>query len=53
MNSFEQFNLKKPLKNAIDDIGFTTPTPIQSQAFSVILSGKDIVGIAQTGTGKH
>ncbi len=52
MNSFEQFNLKKPLKNAIDDIGFTTPTPIQSQAFSVILSGKDIVGIAQTGTGK-
>lgn len=52
MNSFEQFNLKKSLKNAIDDIGFTTPTPIQSQAFSVILSGKDIVGIAQTGTGK-
>ena len=52
MNSFEQFNLKKSIKNALDDIGFTTPTPIQSQAFSVILSGKDIVGIAQTGTGK-
>lgn len=52
MSSFEKFNLKKPLNNAIDDIGFNRPTPMQEKAFSEIRSGKDIVGIAQTGTGK-
>lgn len=52
MNTFESFNLKKPLRNAVDDLGFTTPTPIQSESFKVILSGKDMLGIAQTGTGK-
>lgn len=52
MNSFDQFNLKRQLKNAVDDLGFNTPTPIQAQSFSVVLSGKDLVGIAQTGTGK-
>ena len=52
MNTFEQFNLSKQLKRALDELGFTTPTPIQTQAFPVILSGKDMVGIAQTGTGK-
>ena len=52
MQSFEKFNLNKQLRNAIDELGFDSPTPIQSQAFSVILSGKDVVGIAQTGTGK-
>lgn len=52
MQSFDQFHLKKQLSNAISDIGFESPTPIQEQAFSVILSGKDILGIAQTGTGK-
>jgi ATP-dependent RNA helicase RhlE len=52
MNSFDQFNLKKHLKNAVDDLGFTAPTPIQEKTFSTILSGKDLVGIAQTGTGK-
>jgi ATP-dependent RNA helicase RhlE len=52
MNTFEQFNLSKQLKRALDDLGFTTPTPIQIQSFPVILSGKDMVGIAQTGTGK-
>jgi ATP-dependent RNA helicase RhlE len=52
MSNFEQFSLKKPLFNAIKDLGFTAPTPIQEEAFSVILSGKDVVGIAQTGTGK-
>jgi len=52
MNSFDQFNLKRQLKNAVDDLGFDTPTPIQAQSFSVVLSGKDLVGIAQTGTGK-
>ncbi|MFT5859637.1 MAG: ATP-dependent RNA helicase RhlE [Flavobacteriaceae bacterium] len=52
MASFEQFNLKKPLRNAVDDLGFHTPTPIQEKAFSVVLSGNDVLGIAQTGTGK-
>ena len=52
MNTFENFNLSKPLQSAIADLGFDTMTPIQAEAFSVILSGKDVVGIAQTGTGK-
>tara|TARA_R110002050_G_scaffold16019_2_gene49164 strand:+ start:263526 stop:264875 length:1350 start_codon:yes stop_codon:yes gene_type:complete len=52
MSSFEDFNLKKQLNYGIEDLGFSTPTPIQQAAFSVVLSGKDIVGIAQTGTGK-
>lgn len=50
MNSFEF--LPNPLRNAINDLGFTEPTPIQKEANSVILAGKDVVGIAQTGTGK-
>jgi len=52
MNTFEIFNLSKQLQNAIADLGFANPTPIQEEAYSVILSGQDVVGIAQTGTGK-
>lgn len=52
MQTFEQFNLPKSLQKAIDDLGLTTPTPIQEKTFSVILSGRDMMGIAQTGTGK-
>jgi len=52
MISFEELNLTKPLLNALTDLGIEKPTPIQSEAFPVILSGKDVVGIAQTGTGK-
>lgn len=52
MNTFEKFNLSKHLQNAIDDLEFDKPTPIQEETFPVILSGKDIVGVAQTGTGK-
>ncbi|RMA64412.1 DEAD/DEAH box helicase [Ulvibacter antarcticus] len=52
MSAFEDLKLNKFLHNAIDDLGFETPTPIQSEAFSVVMSGKDMVGIAQTGTGK-
>lgn len=52
MNSFEKLNLGKSLYHAIEDLGFTGPTPIQSEAFKPVLSGKDVVGIAQTGTGK-
>ncbi len=52
MNSFENLNLSKPLQNAITELGFDRPTPIQTEACPVVLSGKDVVGIAQTGTGK-
>ena len=52
MSTFEQFNLPKSVQKAIDDLGFTTPTPIQEKTFSVIMSGRDMMGIAQTGTGK-
>lgn len=50
--TFQDLNLNTPLYNALDDLGFTTPTPIQAQAFNVVSSGRDMVGIAQTGTGK-
>jgi len=50
--TFEALNLNTPLLNALKDLGFTQPTPIQQKAFSVVLSGRDAVGIAQTGTGK-
>ena len=52
MSTFEDLNLSKQLHYALNDLGFTEPTPIQEQSFSTILSGKDMVGIAQTGTGK-
>jgi len=52
MSKFEEINLNKQLRNAISDLGFENQTPIQEQTYSKILGGKDIVGIAQTGTGK-
>lgn len=50
--NFRDLNLNNQLYNALDDLGFTNPTPIQEQAFGMVASGKDVVGIAQTGTGK-
>ncbi|MFD0988954.1 DEAD/DEAH box helicase [Mariniflexile jejuense] len=50
--TFQDLNLNTPLYNALHDLGFTTPTPIQAEAFNVVSSGTDIIGIAQTGTGK-
>jgi len=52
MKSFHDLNLSKQLLKALDEQGLTTPTTIQSKSFSVIMSGRDVVGIAQTGTGK-
>lgn len=52
MSTFEQFNLPKSLQKAVDLLGLTNPTPIQIKSFPVILSGRDVMGIAQTGTGK-
>lgn len=50
--TFEDLNLNKSLLNALNDLEYENPTPIQREAFSVIMSGKDVIGIAQTGTGK-
>jgi len=50
--TFQDLNINTPLLNALADLQFQTPTPIQEQAFPVVMSGKDMVGIAQTGTGK-
>ncbi len=50
--TFEDLNLNRPLLNALTDLGFTKPTTIQEKVFSVVMSGADVCGIAQTGTGK-
>src|SRR3546814_13624281 len=50
--TFEELGLSAPLLRAIADAGYTTPTPIQAQAIPHLLMGRDIIGIAQTGTGK-
>ncbi|MDA9335287.1 DEAD/DEAH box helicase [Flavobacteriaceae bacterium] len=52
MVSFVDFKLTTPLSKALGDLGFLEPTPIQEASFNVICAGKDVVGIAQTGTGK-
>ena len=49
---FSDLKLNTPLLNALDDLGYDYTTPIQAKAFPVISSGRDVVGIAQTGTGK-
>lgn len=49
---FEELEVNEKILKAIEDMGFEEASPIQSQAIPVILSGKDIVGQAQTGTGK-
>lgn len=50
--SFQSLNIIDPLSRAIAKEGYTTPTPIQMQAIPYLLQGKDLMGIAQTGTGK-
>lgn len=50
--TFEELNLNKPLLKALSDLEYVYPTPIQEKSFSVIMSGRNMVGIAQTGTGK-
>ncbi len=50
--TFEQLKVAKSILKSLDDIGFTTPTPIQEKAIPKINSGVNLVGIAQTGTGK-
>lgn len=50
--NFDQFNLDPRLNAAIKSVGYTTPTPIQQQAIPYVLEGDDVLGLAQTGTGK-
>src|SRR2546421_8692915 len=50
--SFDELGLRPELLRAVAEAGYTTPTPIQSQAIPTILQGKDVMGGAQTGTGK-
>ena len=50
--NFEDFELNRQLLNAIADAGYDAPTPIQAQAIPLVLQGHDVLGIAQTGTGK-
>ena len=50
--SFEKINLIKPIQKALAEEGYTIPTPIQSEAIPIVLKGIDLIGCAQTGTGK-
>jgi len=52
MTPFADFKISNQLQHALQDLKFEHATPIQAQAFPVVMSGKDVVGIAQTGTGK-
>jgi ATP-dependent RNA helicase RhlE len=50
--SFKNLQLIEPIQRALDAEGYTTPTPIQQQAIPLVLEGRDVLGCAQTGTGK-
>ncbi len=49
---FSSLNLCQPLQDALDEIGYVSPTPIQAQAIPDLIEGRDMLGCAQTGTGK-
>ena len=51
-NGFRKLKLIAPLMKAIEDSGYTTPTPIQAQTITHLLEGRDVLGQAQTGSGK-
>jgi ATP-dependent RNA helicase RhlE len=50
--TFESLNIVEPILKALQEEGYTQPTPIQEQAIPIVLEGKDVLGCAQTGTGK-
>lgn len=50
--TFQELGIIKPILQALDEMGYTTPTPIQEQSIPTLLKGKDLLGCAQTGTGK-
>jgi len=52
VTAFSQLALSKPLLKALDEVGYETPSPIQAQTIPLLLEGRDVLGTAQTGTGK-
>jgi ATP-dependent RNA helicase DeaD len=52
ISSFDQLGLQKPLLKVLDEVGYETPSAIQAQTIPIMLEGRDLVGQAQTGTGK-
>ncbi len=52
VTAFNQLALSKPVLKVLDDVGYEVPTPIQAQTIPLMLEGRDIIGQAQTGTGK-
>jgi len=52
MNTFEELEINKDIMRSLNDLGFTTPFPIQAQAIPELLRGSDVIGQAHTGTGK-
>jgi ATP-dependent RNA helicase DeaD len=52
ITSFSEFELKPAFLKALDQVGYETPTPIQAQTIPLLLQKKDVLGQAQTGTGK-
>ena len=50
--SFEDLGLSEPTLHALRDVGYEAPSPIQEQAIPALLEGRDVIGQAQTGTGK-
>jgi len=51
-NEFSQLSLQPQLVQTVSDLGYITPTPIQSKIIPLMLEGHDVIGQAQTGTGK-
>ena len=52
LTSFQDFGLAEPISRALAEENYITPTPIQMQTIPIAITGRDVIGIAQTGTGK-
>ena len=52
IQNFSEFQFSSPIMSALEALQFQTPTPIQQQTIPSLLDGKDVLGLAQTGTGK-
>jgi ATP-dependent RNA helicase RhlE len=52
LTSFQDFGLADPISRALKEENYVTPTPIQAQTIPIAITGRDVIGIAQTGTGK-
>ncbi|MCL4140142.1 UNVERIFIED_CONTAM: hypothetical protein GTU68_001282, partial [Idotea baltica] len=50
--TFKDLEIIEPIQRALDEAGYKNPTPIQEQSIPILLQGKDLLGCAQTGTGK-